>query len=124
MEPAPSFTFKIPRGYHWLIERGLVGFEAFSALQPWHFLDRDSAFSVSKRWPKQKSVDELFAFARRQDCDDLAAFLVQDGRVKGVGVLHGWTANGYELVETYATLWDWLKRVICDVEEWVELGDE
>jgi hypothetical protein len=118
-----SFAFAVPRGYWWLLQRGLVGYDQFTALQPWHYLDRVSAFSVSERWPSVSGGSDLFAFARRQDCDDLACFKVEAGSVAGIVIVHGWTAVGYEVVIEYQNFWEWLKSVVDDIAEWSALGD-
>jgi hypothetical protein len=119
----PNFDFVPPKGYSWLIDRNLVGFEANSALQPWHYLPSRHAFDLSERWPTGLGSMRLFAFAKRQDCDDLACFEVHEHRVERVVVVHGWTAEGYQIDRTYSTFWDWLKAVVDDLEEWVDVGD-
>ena len=116
----PLFPFAVPRGYHWLVERRMVGFEPFSALQPWYFLPAPEAFSVTQRWPKVGVHDDLFAFARRQDCDDIACFSRKADGSTGVLVIHGWTANGYDVVASYGSIWAWLKSVVDEIAEWAE----
>lgn len=123
--PLSKFPFAVPVGYRWLIDRGLAGFRPNSQLQPWYLLTGEEVFSVSDRWPRTDEPAEMHAFARRQDCDDLACFVVgRDGSEPGVVVLHGWTPSGYEVVARFDSIWDWLKRVVSDIEEWVALGDE
>lgn len=117
----PTFPFAVSSGYQWLVDRGLAGFDPFSALQPWHLLARAEAFSVSTRWPRAGATgEEVVAFARRQDCDDLACFL---RGYDGVLVIHGWTPGGYDVVARYASFWDWLKSVVDDIREWAALTD-
>jgi hypothetical protein len=110
----PAFPFAPPAGYHWLIDRGLVGFTVFSPLQPWYFLSRDDAFILD---------GGLFAFARRQDNDDIACFASRDG-TPWIVIVHGWTPTGHQIVATHDTIWDWLKTVIDEIAEWVEMGDQ
>lgn len=118
----PELPFSLPLGYRWLVERGLVGFAPHSALQPWYFLPNDQAFSVTERWPSASKHPALFAFARRQDCDDLACFAPPEGDGQpAVIVVHGWTPEGYEVVASYLSIWDWLRSVVADIEEWAEL---
>ena len=114
------FPFDPPRGYRWLIERGLAGFEPHSALQPWYLLPRDQIFSVTERWPRFGESGHLYAFARRQDCDDIACFSL-DGtsREVKVVVVHGWTSSGYEVEAKFESIWDWLRSVVADIEDWV-----
>jgi len=118
---APQFSFPVPKGYLWLLERGLVGFEPLSRLQPWHYLDAGGAFDVTQRWPQGPHPDQLVAFAKRQDRDDLACFSISSGLVTGVVVIHGWTPEGYSVLATHQTFWIWLKSVVDDIAEWSEL---
>jgi hypothetical protein len=119
------FPFTVPSGYRWLIDRGLAGFEPNSALQPWYLLPHEQVFSVSERWPRVTEAAQLHAFARRQDCDDLACFAVKENSLHpSVVVVHGWAAEGYQLVAQFESIWDWLRDVVTDIEEWVALGEE
>lgn len=121
-EQAPYFNFVLPPGYLWLIENRLIGFGPFSGLQPWYYLDKENTFSVSQRWPKiNQSEASLIAFAKRQDNDDLACFKVHKGQVTAVVRIHGWAPDGYDIIAEYQSFWDWLKSVIDDIAEWVDL---
>ena len=118
------FPFPVPEGYRWLIDRGLAGFEPNSALQPWYLLPHEQVFSVSEHWPRAGEPSQLHAFARRQDCDDLACFAAKEGASQpSVVVVHGWTPEGYEVVARFESIWEWLRNVVNDIEEWVALGD-
>lgn len=120
-----KFPFATPAGYRWLIDRGLAGFEPNSALQPWYILPHEQVFSVSERWPRTGEASRLYAFARRQDCDDLACFAVNEDILQPtIVIVHGWTPEGYEVVARYDSIWEWLVSVVRDIEEWVALGDE
>lgn len=110
----------LPLGYRWMIKRGLVGFDAFSALQPWYFLQTEDIFDVSLRWPSSSDFSPLIAFARRQDCDDIACVAVKNASCVGVCVIHGWTPAGYDIDAQYADYWEWVKSVIDDVAECCE----
>lgn len=115
-----SMNFEIPIGYQWLLDRKLVGSEPFSQLQPWYFLLQDKCFWVSEIW--NKKIDKnLFAYARRQDCDTIACFSVSEfGKVLGVVLIQGWTNDGFDICEEFPTFWDWLKMVVDDISIWVE----
>ncbi|GBH23879.1 MULTISPECIES: hypothetical protein [Burkholderia] len=118
-----SSTPIAPIGYQWLIDRKMVGFEPFTQLQPWHYLPPEHQFWASERWP---GVTEklLYAFAKRQDCDDLACFVVAaDNAVKGIALIHGWTGNGYEVGREFVDFWEWMKHVIDDVAEWANVEE-
>ncbi len=113
----------LPGPYRWVVERGLVGFEPFTALQPWYFLNEEDVFSATEKWPTGPSTVALLAFARRQDCDDIACFEPSKGDTNAVTVIQGWTSQGqgYEIVTRCATFWDWMKSVIDDIAEWSDL---
>ena len=113
----------VPSGYHWLLTQALVGYEPFTQLQPWHYLPAEQSFWATDRWPGV-TEKRLLAFAKRQDCDDLACFVVgTNGAVQGVALIHGWTANGFEICAEYPDFWAWLKHVVEDIADWVAAGD-
>lgn len=107
-------------GYQWLLDRGLVGFEPFGPLQPWHYLRPDDQFDVTAHWKKLFEGDSLIAFARRQDCDDLACFRISKGKTVAVCLVHAWTPTGYEVLAEYKSFWEWLKAVVDDIQAWAE----
>jgi hypothetical protein len=39
-------------------------------------------------------------------------------------VVHGWTPEGYEISAEFESIWEWLKNVVSDIEEWVSLIEE
>ncbi|MDR1181550.1 MAG: hypothetical protein LBL13_06200 [Bacteroidales bacterium] len=118
----PDFGVSVPCGYAWLLERGLINFEPFCGLQPWHYLKRDRILLVQERWPQGPSIRPLIVFAKRQDNDDMACFEVDSKCVVAVVIIHGWTSNGYDIVARYESFWDWVKAVVEDVREWCELA--
>jgi hypothetical protein len=64
------------------------------------------------------------AFSKRQDCDDLACFVIAaDNTVSGVALIHGWTASGYDLRREFDDFWAWLKYVVDDIAGWVSVGE-
>jgi hypothetical protein len=119
MENLPSF----PVGYRWLIQRGLVGFDAFTQLQPWYFISLEQCFWATERWPGVIDA-RLFVFARRQDNDDLACFSVDErGVANQVFLIQGWTNSGFEIIREFPDFWTWLKGVIDDISEWVSFDE-
>jgi hypothetical protein len=119
-----SFTSELilPSGYQWLLDRALVGYEPFTQLQPWHYLPPDQCFWASDRWPRVTDK-RLWAFAKRQDCDDLACFVAEGSIVQGIALIHGWTGNGYEMCREFNDFWAWLKHVVDDIADWVVAGE-
>jgi hypothetical protein len=113
----------VPTGYHWLLDRALIGYEPFTQLQPWHYLPQEQCFWASDRCPGVTDK-RLLAYAKRHDCDDLACFIVTEkDEVDGVALIHGWTGNGFELCEEFPDIWAWLKHVVDDIANWVNAGE-
>lgn len=112
----------MPVGYQWLIDRGLVGFEPFTQLQPWHYMPAEQCFWATERWP-DVSTKRLFVFARRQDNDDLACVSFDENQIaNGVVQIQGWTDSGFDVVQEFPDFWLWMQQVIHDVSEWVALA--
>ena len=111
----PHFAFTPPRGYFWLLEREIIGFDSPTRLRPWYFLAEP--WDVQKTWPQGPSKDSLVAFARRQDNDDIACLEVVGGKAVRVVLIHGWTSEGYVVCESYENFWEWIKGVIDDIAQ-------
>jgi hypothetical protein len=112
---------EMPIGYEWLIDRGIVGFEAFTALQPWHYLPIDQCFWVDERWPAVSEL-HLLAFAKRQDDDQLACFIVNTaGKAEKVLLIQGWTGHGFDVIKEFPNLWAWLTHVVQDIADWASI---
>lgn len=109
----------MPAPYRWVLEKGLAGFEPWTALQPWYFLREAEVFEPTATWPAGPSKARLVAFARRQDCDDIACFEFGSGEPDSVVVIHGWTEEGYSIDSRHASFWDWMKTVIDDIAQWM-----
>lgn len=114
-----SVGYQFPKEYHWVVERGLFGFDPFTSMQPWYFLREDEIFEPTEIWPHGPSVKRLVAFSRRQDCDDLACFCGGDGHSLNVPVVvvQGWWNDSYKIISSYEDFWGWLKSVIDDIAE-------
>jgi hypothetical protein len=111
----------MPKGYQWLIDRGLVGFEPFTQLQPWHYMPPEQCFWATDRWPNI-STKQLFVFAKRQDNDDLACISFDENRnINGLVLIQGWTPSGFDLVVEFSDFWLWMQHVIQDIADWVSL---
>ena len=105
----PIFDFEVPREYTVLADRGIVGFEPHSILEPWYFVREGEI----RNFPSQ-----VRPFARRQDNDDVACFeLDERGRVVDVVLVHGWTPDGHRIVERFGNIRAWLRSALDDVAE-------
>lgn len=119
-----KYISNTPKGYKWFIEKKLVGFDAFTQLQPWYFTPSEEMFWATESWPNVQVINEkLLVFARRQDNDDLACFSVREGEIVGVVVIQGWVGNGFEVLEKFEDFWKWVKFVIDDIAEWSSLQE-
>ncbi|MCB9858188.1 MAG: hypothetical protein H6818_21085 [Phycisphaerales bacterium] len=108
---------QISPGYAWLIRHGLVGFKPDTALTPWYFMPDEEQFDASVRWPAGSDMSPLLAFARRQDCDDIACFWSNKTEPTAVIVIHGWTQSGYDIVAQHTDIWNWLKSAIDEIAD-------
>lgn len=102
------------------------------SLTPWHLLDGDQTNSGFRREflteASGGSIPErdMLPFAHRQDCDDVAGFVVDAEQVRDeVIVVHltyrgGPEVPGYPSVQRFANFWEWLKSVIDDTAAWCD----
>ena len=106
--------------YKWIRNKVIGGTDAFTQLEPWYFLPNDQIFDAAERWPAGRLESPLIAFARRQDCDDIACFDFTPGNNLKVLLIEGWTGGGnaYSVLDEYSTFWEWLKSAIDDIADW------
>ena len=109
-----------PIGYRWIIQQSWFGFDEFTAFQPWYLLEDTKQFVVTDRWPDGLFPGILMAFARRQDNDELACFVIESKKVTQIVVVNGWTSSGYDILQTHNDFWDWMRSIIDDVAVWAE----
>lgn len=124
-------TFPLP--YRWFLNKGLVNWE------PWYFMDsRESInsrpnFAQNSELSKQFKIEtgaefDVYLFARRQDQDDFAFFIIEDGKLLDrVVTIHLSFVNKLELKqplksqEINKSFIDWVRTVaLQDVDEWIE----
>ncbi|MFJ2990673.1 hypothetical protein ACIPF8_22650 [Collimonas sp. NPDC087041] len=125
-----------PLSYRWFLAKGLTKW------QPWYFIDTD--FSVkeapncvenqfaTRAFKVETGADfDVYLFARRQDMDDYAFFVVRDGKIEDKVVsMHLSFAKKLELNEPLRyseikqSFVQWLREiVIADVEYWISEED-
>ena len=106
----------VPLPLRWLIAHGVT------SLTPWHFLaDRDRVAALRAEY-RAETADgrDCLPFAVRQDCDDVAAFVVSGGKTTDTVIdVHLTYSRGAERKEfpserRYKTFWAWLKSAVDD----------
>ncbi|MGK4407805.1 hypothetical protein ACNEP9_06695 [Escherichia coli] len=92
----------------------IIGTSEFSQLEPWFYLDENRCFFANKKWPNVIG-EQLFAFAKRQDNDELACFKINESGVcEGVYLINGWTLTGlilYNFTLIFGNGYIWLYKM-------------
>lgn len=108
----------LPKGYQEAMDLNLVN------LHPWHFVS-DKEFDllfpgINKRYPNRSVIP----FAKREDNDDVAAFIRRDPEQETgqIMVIHDFASPGYEVVARIKTFWDWFRYAVDGMIEWHEAG--
>jgi hypothetical protein len=113
----------------WFLRQGLHSFT------PWHFIQEPSACESAAQAFQREDVHhrEVFVFAHRQDCDDFAGLLIQDGTVTDLVLcFHPVFSTGearsprtWNIVdETFEDVFEFTaKRVMPDMKEWALTED-
>ena len=114
----------LPLPVRWVAAHGITW------LTPWSLIDEASTRAGLRRQFQlevsggSREITDCLPFARRQDCDDVAAFVVSDGVfTHEVIVAHltwrdGPERDGFPGMERFPTFWDWFARAIRDSSEW------
>ncbi len=125
-----------PLAYRWFLVKGLTDWE------PWYFVDTVETVKAEPRFLENQNFARAFKvetgadfnvylFARRQDMDDFAFFIVHNGKIEDKVVhIHLSFANRLELrnplryTDSHFTFIQWLrKEVISDVADWMTEED-
>lgn len=118
-----------PNALRWFLWQGLHSFT------PWHFITDPQEFEFAANAFRREDVHdrEVFVFARRQDRDDFAGLLLQDGKFTDT-VLYfhpvfstspSASPRTWNIVyETFENVFDFVaQQVISDMKEWAEEED-
>lgn len=99
-----------------LVRSDRAGYEPNSGhILPWFLIPSSKMFDANEVWDSGYTGKPLIAFARRQDCDDFACLLFENGEVVGVELIEGWSGGAYTRVAQFATFAEWLKSVEDDI---------
>ena len=107
-----------PLALRWILANGV------SELRPWRFFDSNEGESAERAFAQESgSVTRVKVFASRQDCDDFAGFVVEDGKVTDRVVYFHPSFNGSthtHLVNSrHPSLFAFLRDVVLgDTEDW------
>lgn len=122
-------AFQEPLPLRWLRAHGV------HSLTPWYFIEREETRSAlrdeycTEVYKGSQPVRDIYPFARRQDNDDVAGFVVRPEGFTGEVVIAHLTWSGQPETKGYPTLvqfpdfWNWLKAVIDDSAEWCSEED-
>jgi hypothetical protein len=107
-----------PLSFRWARANGL------SKLVPWHFLADGEGLLADEQFKKERiGSREVRTFAKRQDCDDFAGFLVVDGiitdRVIYFHPSFSSTPNSYMINSEHADFWEFVRDIVIpDTKDW------
>ena len=129
---------KLPLAYRWFLNKGLSNWE------PWYFMENAGATTVDVDVSQEAAMARQFMiesgaedfgvhlFARRQDCDDFAFFVVKDRVIEDRTInWHLSFANKLELKSplrygdlTSRSFIEWVRdTALPDVEDWMSEED-
>jgi len=108
VEELPA-TFKYPDEFLWVLKNGVNG------LTPWLILESESILpryvSLKKRYPSRN----LFPFACRQDCDELACWDLNDNnRIK---IIDDYSRANPNDDVIYNNFLDWFRQAVEDMKD-------
>ncbi len=111
-------SLKWPLSYRWARANGV------RKLVPWHFMDGDEGLPADNQFKKERTdLRVVRTFARRQDCDDFAGFLVVDGQTTDrVVCFHpsfAGTPNEFMIDREFENFWAFVTEVVIpDTQDW------
>jgi hypothetical protein len=131
-----SKSHHFPLAYRWFLSKGLTDWE------PWYFTDDAASVQQRPDFSKNEFASRAFAvetgadfdvylFARRQDMDDYAFFVVRDGKIEDkVMTIHLSFAKRFELKtpllysQVHRRFMQWVGEVVvADVADWMSEDD-
>lgn len=113
---------KLPLEYRWLKANGFKGFT------PW-YLTEDAFTKELKLEYKKETGEDFYPFARRQDRDEVAGFIIHNGEIQNAVIsVHltwaGKQVKGFPNKRLFKDLFEWIKNeVIPDTREWMSEDD-
>ena len=114
----------IPLPLRWALAHGI------KSLTPWQFLNESEHIeNLRAQYRREVSggsqaISDCLPFASRQDCDDVAAFVIANDIVTGevIDVHLTWASGperpGYPGLERYPDFWAWFKSAVDASADW------
>jgi hypothetical protein len=100
-------SFQYPKEFLWVLEKGI------NRLTPWHILDRKYVLSryssLRERYPSRN----LFPFAFRQDCDELACWDLDD--YSNIKVIEDYSRAVLSQDVVYTDFLEWFRDAIGEM---------
>lgn len=118
-----------PLSHRWFLAHKLTN------IRPWYFIDEQFGKSFRSVFLRETGgMQDVYPFARRQDCDDVAFFLIKDGKIIDEVIVYHltyvsdeWSRNkdwigktpwkGIPFIQWVCT------RAIPDIEDWMSEED-
>jgi hypothetical protein len=106
----------LPPEYKWLAQSNIFSNDLNNndtGFSPWYLIREENVFEYKTCDP----CIRMIAIARRQDNDDYLCCKIK-ANVVSYSLLHnGWMREGFEELESYDTIWIWMKSIIDHFEE-------
>lgn len=101
----------LPSGYGTVLDLSLVN------LKPWQILRDDDVVALYAGINRMYPARKVIPFARRNDNDDVACFVIEDNtQQRGqVIVIHTFASEGYEVVARLKTFWTWFRSAVDEM---------
>ena len=113
----------MPVGYRWLVEFGTLNGTAWRLLDEAASAELRAEFQAETAAPNDTVIKDCLPFAQGGEKDDIAAFVLDDGRCTGAVVSVHLTfskkpeSEGWPGLWRHRSLWEWLaKNVILAME--------
>jgi hypothetical protein len=122
---------KWPNALRWFLAQNL------NSCTPWHLIQKpaECQFAANAFQREDLQKREVFAFARRQDCDDFAGLLILDGKITDKVIYFHPVFAGAATNELSSNTWNivcdeyedvfefFANRVVPDMKDWALVED-
>ena len=96
--------FRYPKEFLFIKNLNLLDLKVWYIMTDNQIIERLTG--LMKRYPNRK----LIPFARRDDCDDIACFELNNGGK--IEIIHDFATDGWEQKEEFSDFWAWFKSAV------------